>query len=58
KLKKLNSYCRRTSLLRAISVVLMPCPALLLAIITKSIPLQDPIDGWKRNYGAWVRLWI
>ncbi|KAJ8571938.1 hypothetical protein ON010_g4894 [Phytophthora cinnamomi] len=59
RVKKLNSYCQNTPLLRVILVeVLIPWPALLLELVAECIPLQNPTDGWKRNYGAWCRLWL
>lgn len=54
----LNKYCQSVSFARVLSIcVLTPCPALLWAALMECIPLQNPDDGWKANYGSWMRLW-
>lgn len=56
RLQALDDYCRDTSLLRVLGVcVMLPLPALLVAICMEFIPLQDPFEGWKANYGLWLR---
>ncbi|EGZ12896.1 hypothetical protein PHYSODRAFT_334736 [Phytophthora sojae] len=38
--------------------VLTPLPALLLVVALELIPLQNPTDGWEKNYGAWLRFGV
>lgn len=57
RLQALKHYCDQASLFRVVCVlVILPTPALLVAIGLELIPLQDPAEGWKANIGAWVRL--
>lgn len=59
RLQALKKYCDQASLFRVLSIlVVLPTPALLVAIGLECIPLRDPADGWKANIGAWVRLGI
>lgn len=59
RLQALNLYCQQASLLRVLYICLaVPAPALLVAVGTESVPLQDPAAGWKANSGAWIRLAI
>lgn len=54
---RLKEYMQKTSTLRVVAVcALTPLPALCLAVFCECIPLQNPADGWKKNYGAWVRV--
>jgi hypothetical protein len=55
----LDEYTQNTSWMRVLLVYFStPLPALLLAIILECIPLQDPMAGWKANFGAWIRLGV
>ncbi|POM79272.1 Hypothetical protein PHPALM_3100 [Phytophthora palmivora] len=55
----LDKYCQQTSLIRVLlTCVLLPWPALLLVLVMECIPLHDPADGLKSNYGVVIRLFI
>lgn len=59
RLQALDDYCRDTSLLRVFTVCMMlPVPAVVVAIGMEFIPLQDPKEGWKANYGIWLRFTV
>lgn len=52
----LDAYTITTPLWRAILVCLAsPLPIIAFVIAQESIPLQDPRDGWRANYGFWMR---
>lgn len=55
----LDEYTRNTSGIRVGLVILTP-PIVTTALVLcqESIPLQDPMDGWKANYGFWARVGI
>lgn len=56
RLQALDDYCRDTSLPHVLAVcVALPLPALTVAVGMEFIPLQDPLKGWKVNYGLWLR---
>lgn len=47
----------RASTLRVVGVcVLLSLPSLLISIALELVPLQNPDDGWRVNYGCWIRL--
>ncbi|KAJ8579151.1 hypothetical protein ON010_g33 [Phytophthora cinnamomi] len=55
----LDEYIRNTSLLRVVVVCVgTPLPMIVLVFTQESIPLQDPNDGWRVNYGMWIRACI
>lgn len=59
RLYALESYCRQTSRLRVAAVCsVLSLPAFLVSIVLELIPLQDPSEGWKANYGCWLRLYF
>ncbi|EEY54920.1 uncharacterized protein PITG_08490 [Phytophthora infestans T30-4] len=52
-----RDYHRSTSTTRVILVcVLVPIPALLVALAIDCIPLRPPSEGWRANYAVWIRL--
>ncbi|OWY99936.1 hypothetical protein PHMEG_00028977 [Phytophthora megakarya] len=53
----LEEYTRNTSLTRVILVsISAPLFVFLLVLCQESVPLQDPADDWKANYGFWIRV--
>jgi hypothetical protein len=55
----LDEYIRTTSLWRVLLVIFAtPVPMALLVIAQELIPVQDPAEGWKANYGFWIRVLI
>ncbi|POM69317.1 Hypothetical protein PHPALM_14405 [Phytophthora palmivora] len=53
----LEEYTRSTPLSRVLLMsVSAPLLIFLLVLCQESVPLQDPADGWKANYGFWVRV--
>lgn len=51
-----RDYSRQAPVWRAVAVCLLfSMPALVISILLEMIPLQDPHDGVKANYGAWIR---
>lgn len=56
RLAAFDEFCRKTSAFRALVTCLMlPIPALVIAVLIELIPLRDPREGWKANYSAWIR---
>lgn len=56
RLMALHTYHQHATLLRAVVVcILTPLPALFASILLECIPLQPPSDGWRANWGFWVR---
>ncbi|KAG1698668.1 hypothetical protein DVH05_014625 [Phytophthora capsici] len=56
RLLALEMYANNTPWLRVVLLCLFtPLPMVLLVILQELIPLQDPTDGWKANYGFWIR---
>ncbi|KAL3667558.1 hypothetical protein V7S43_007112 [Phytophthora oleae] len=59
RLLALDEYTRTTSPVR---VTLVVCgtlaPMVVLVISQESIPLNDPTEGWRANYGFWVRVGV
>jgi hypothetical protein len=55
----LEEYTRNTSLVRVILVVMIP-PIFTASVLLAQeiVPLQDPTDGWKANWGFWVRVCV
>ncbi|KAG7387121.1 hypothetical protein PHYPSEUDO_014641 [Phytophthora pseudosyringae] len=52
----LEEYTRKTSMDRVLLVTIgAPLLVIFLVLCQESIPLQDPTDGWRANYGFWVR---
>ncbi|KAG7383986.1 hypothetical protein PHYPSEUDO_003155 [Phytophthora pseudosyringae] len=55
----LEEYIEHTSLVRvAIVVAGTLVPMVLLVLSQESLPLSDPRDGWRVNYGFWMRVGI
>lgn len=51
-----DEFCREVSFFRVLlTCCLLPLPTLAIAVTIELIPLQDPSNGWKDNYGGWVR---
>ncbi|POM71424.1 Hypothetical protein PHPALM_12015 [Phytophthora palmivora] len=51
-----EEYTRNTSIVRVLLVVTgAPLIIIILVLCQEIIPLQDPADGWKANYGFWIR---
>lgn len=56
RLNAFNNYCRLVPLWRSVLVCLVFfLPALLSSIALEFIPLQNPSEGVRANYGAWIR---
>ncbi|GMF43188.1 unnamed protein product [Phytophthora fragariaefolia] len=56
RLLALYDFTRNTSMLSTFLVcTISSLPALLFIISQEMVPLQDPANGWKENYGFWVR---
>ncbi|GMF30688.1 unnamed protein product [Phytophthora fragariaefolia] len=52
----LEEYTRSTSLLRVWLVCLgTPVPIVVLVILQESLPLEGPEEGWRTNWGFWIR---
>lgn len=52
----LESYCRETSRLRVVLVCLvLSLPPFFISIVLECVQLQDPHDGWRVNFGSWIR---
>ncbi|EGZ18260.1 hypothetical protein PHYSODRAFT_407061, partial [Phytophthora sojae] len=52
----LDEYTRKTSWARVVIVCLVtPLPAIIFVTSLETIPLQDPAEGWRVNYGVWIR---
>lgn len=53
----LKEYTRNTSIVRVLLVTLgAPVLVTFLLLSQEMVPLQDPADGWKANYGFWIRV--
>ncbi|GMF17147.1 unnamed protein product [Phytophthora fragariaefolia] len=53
----LEEYTRNTSMVRVLLVTLgAPLFVVALVLGLECVPLQDPTDGWKANYGFWFRV--
>lgn len=51
-----HHYCQTVSRARVILIVLFFCaPSILIITLLDSIPLQDPVEGWKSNKTFWGR---
>ncbi|ETK95648.1 hypothetical protein L915_01443 [Phytophthora nicotianae] len=56
RLLALDAYTRNTSLVRVLLVCIgTPLPMVTFVSIQAVIPLQDPAQGWRMNYGFWIR---
>ncbi|ETI32485.1 hypothetical protein F443_20722 [Phytophthora nicotianae P1569] len=54
-----EEYTRNTTIGRVLLVTIgAPLVIIALMLCQESIPLQDPGDGWKANYGFWIRAGI
>ncbi|KAG7392338.1 hypothetical protein PHYPSEUDO_000746 [Phytophthora pseudosyringae] len=52
----LDTYTRSTSVSRVLLVCIWtPMPMITLVVVQELIPLQDPSEGWRVNYGFWIR---
>ncbi|GMF42074.1 unnamed protein product [Phytophthora lilii] len=52
----LETYTKTASLVRVLVVIMgTPVPMIALVVAQEIIPLQDPIEGWRANYGFWIR---
>jgi hypothetical protein len=55
----LSEYTKASSLQRVLLVCMAtPMPMIIFLMLQELIPLQDPQDGWKANYGFWIRYGI
>lgn len=51
-----HDYCQSVSRIRVILIVLFFCaPSIIVLTVLDSIPLQDPMEGWKANTTFWGR---
>jgi hypothetical protein len=56
RLLALEEYNQRTPWYRAVLVCIgAPLPMIAFVLSQECIPLQPPADGWKANYGLWIR---
>ncbi|KAG7388231.1 hypothetical protein PHYPSEUDO_012889 [Phytophthora pseudosyringae] len=56
RLLALEEYTRSTSLARVVLVCVgTPLPIVILVISQEALPLGNPADGWRANWGFWVR---
>lgn len=56
RLVALDEYVRSASWARVIFVCLTtPLPVIALVLSQELVPLQDPAEGWRVNYGIWIR---
>ncbi|KAG7398657.1 hypothetical protein PHYBOEH_010706 [Phytophthora boehmeriae] len=52
----LEAYTRKATLLRVLIVSFgTPVPIIAFVLAQESIPLQNPTEGWRINYGFWIR---
>ncbi|GMF51413.1 unnamed protein product [Phytophthora fragariaefolia] len=52
----LRAYSKKSSMLRSLFLVMAtPLPTVLFVVVEELIPLQNPEDGWVKNYGFWIR---
>lgn len=52
----LEEYTRTTSLAHVLLVCIStPLPMIALVLLVETVPLQNPSDGWRANYGVWIR---
>ncbi|KAG3014057.1 hypothetical protein PC121_g14085 [Phytophthora cactorum] len=59
RLLALEAFSQSASLLRSLIVCMkIPLPMVVLVFLQESVPLQDPRDGWRANYGFWIRVVI
>ncbi|KAL3667588.1 hypothetical protein V7S43_007142 [Phytophthora oleae] len=55
----LDEYTQTTSMLRVLLVcVASPLPMIVFVLLVELIPLQSSSDGWRANYGIWIRTFI
>jgi hypothetical protein len=56
RLLALDEYTRSTSFLRVVLVCVgTPLPIIILVISQEALPLEDPSEGWRANWGFWIR---
>lgn len=56
RLQAFDNFCHHTSFWAVLCIcVVLPLPALAIAILVECIPLQDPSEGWLANHGIWTR---
>eukprot|EP00644_Phytophthora_capsici_P001138 jgi/Phyca11/129645/e_gw1.86.44.1 len=56
RLLALESYTRNASLSRVLFVCIgTPLPMVIFVSVQALVPLQEPLDGWKANFGFWIR---
>ncbi|KAL3667561.1 hypothetical protein V7S43_007115 [Phytophthora oleae] len=52
----LEAYTRNASLSRVLFVCIgTPLPMVIFVSVQALVPLQEPADGWKANFGFWIR---
>ncbi|GMF13204.1 unnamed protein product [Phytophthora lilii] len=53
----LEEYTRNASTFRVVfATISLPLLIVTLVLCQEIVPLQDPAEGWKSNYGFWVRV--
>ncbi|EGZ19512.1 hypothetical protein PHYSODRAFT_373830, partial [Phytophthora sojae] len=53
----LEEYNETTSVARVVLVtVSLPLAVFVVIMCQEVVPLQDPKEGWKANYGFWMRV--
>lgn len=56
RLLALEEYTHNTSVARVLAVCIgTPLPMALIVAMQECVPLQDPSEGWSKNYGFWIR---
>lgn len=56
KMLAFQEYAQTISVARILVVsIATPLPMVILVLATEMIPLQNPSDGWRANYGIWIR---
>jgi hypothetical protein len=59
RLLALEAFSQGASFWRAlVTCIGTPLPMVVLVFAQEAIPLQDPRDGWRVNYGFWIRVAI
>ncbi|KAF4036167.1 hypothetical protein GN244_ATG11809 [Phytophthora infestans] len=55
RLLALEAFSHGASLIVCVQI---PLPMIILVFVPESVPLQDPKEGWRANYGFWIRVVI
>eukprot|EP00644_Phytophthora_capsici_P001148 jgi/Phyca11/129715/e_gw1.86.136.1 len=53
----LEEYTRTTSLVHVLFVCIgTPLPLVIVVVLQENLPLENPTDGWRANWGFWIRV--